>query len=579
MNVIVWNCRGADNKIFRRNFREIIRTHRPDVVALFETKVLFNSIGLFFNDLGYTASTIVDPVGCVGGIWFLWNPIQVLVSAHIANHQVIQAMVQRKNYEDWVLGVVYASPNIRLRQNLWHELEDTASSMTKPWLLTGDFNEISSNHERRSFTPSNQQTRSRRFLDQINLCGLMDLGCTRPKLTWINNRKGLSNTIERLDRALCNAEWCTLFPDGTVQNLRRTYSDHSPLIAYTEGISKLSPCNRPFRFEAAWLSHPQYRDVIYSSWDHNQSLSTNLLQVANDSLIWNKEIFGNIFKSKRCLLSRIEGIQKALANHFSHNLFLLEKDLIRQFNKTLLQEEILWFQKSRVNWITQGERNTKYFHVFTITKCKRIKIDSLLYDTGNWIMEAQAIKTHIQDYFIALFQAVPTVKLSHWNNIATHTFSPKENHRLTRDLTNYEIWKATKHINAFKAPSRDGFQAIFYHKFWDIIDQDWYGETTIASQCPGDHTSNYLKVVEVIKEDGSWNLDSLTEFIPQSILLDISQIHLPQFVEALDNPTGQELLLGILLLQLWTLWVVLEAFDFSGILLKSQLVPILLTTK
>ncbi|CAL5422878.1 unnamed protein product [Camellia sinensis] len=64
----------------------------------------------------------------------------------------------------------------------------------------------------------------------------------------------------------------------------------------------------------------------------------------------------------------------------------------------------------------------------------------------------------------------------------------------------------------------------------------WYGETTIASQCPGDHTSNYLKVTEVIKEYGPWNLDSLTEFIPQSILLDISQIHLPQFVEVPDSP-------------------------------------------
>ncbi|KAI8000679.1 hypothetical protein LOK49_LG09G00344 [Camellia lanceoleosa] len=53
MNIMLWNCRGASNKTFRRNFREITRTHRPEVVALFETKVLFSSMGLFFNNLGY----------------------------------------------------------------------------------------------------------------------------------------------------------------------------------------------------------------------------------------------------------------------------------------------------------------------------------------------------------------------------------------------------------------------------------------------------------------------------------------------------------------------------------------------
>ncbi|KAI7992913.1 hypothetical protein LOK49_LG12G00027 [Camellia lanceoleosa] len=100
MNIMLWNCRGAGNKIFCKNFKEIVRTHRPDVVALFETKVMFSSMGLFFNNLGYTTSTIVDPMGRVGGIWLIWNPTQVSVNAFVANQQVIQATVQMKDYED-----------------------------------------------------------------------------------------------------------------------------------------------------------------------------------------------------------------------------------------------------------------------------------------------------------------------------------------------------------------------------------------------------------------------------------------------------------------------------------------------
>ncbi|KAI8028797.1 hypothetical protein LOK49_LG01G02501 [Camellia lanceoleosa] len=131
MNIMLWNCGGAGNKNFHRHFKELIKTHRPDVVALFETKVMFSSMGLFFNNLGYTASTTVDPVGRVGGIWLLWIPTQVSVSAFVVN-----------------------------QQTLCEDLEDAANSMTKPWLIAGDFNEISEQNERRSFSQNIQHSRS-----------------------------------------------------------------------------------------------------------------------------------------------------------------------------------------------------------------------------------------------------------------------------------------------------------------------------------------------------------------------------------------------------------------------------------
>ncbi|GMP53441.1 hypothetical protein CsSME_00018893 [Camellia sinensis var. sinensis] len=62
----------------------------------------------------------------------------------------------------------------------------------------------------------------------------MDLECIGPRLTWSNNRKGWANTMVRLDRAMCNTEWRTTFPDGSVWNLPRTYSDHSPMMVFTQ---------------------------------------------------------------------------------------------------------------------------------------------------------------------------------------------------------------------------------------------------------------------------------------------------------------------------------------------------------
>lgn len=42
-----------------------------------------------------------------------------------------------------MLSVVFASPRFEVRKELWKRLEDFTSSVTMPWVLLGDFNEVS----------------------------------------------------------------------------------------------------------------------------------------------------------------------------------------------------------------------------------------------------------------------------------------------------------------------------------------------------------------------------------------------------------------------------------------------------
>ncbi|KAI7983905.1 hypothetical protein LOK49_LG15G00480 [Camellia lanceoleosa] len=50
--------------------------------------------------------------GRVGGIWILWDTNHVNVRASSVGPQVIHATIHKEDYEEWVLAVVYASPNV-----------------------------------------------------------------------------------------------------------------------------------------------------------------------------------------------------------------------------------------------------------------------------------------------------------------------------------------------------------------------------------------------------------------------------------------------------------------------------------
>ena len=88
--------------------------------------------------------------------------------------------------------------------------------------------------------------------------------------------------------------------------------------------------------------------MVENAWRRDFPNVVNSLDgVRIDSLIFNKEVFGDIFRRKRLLEARIAGIQRSLEELHSESLVRLEGELRREYNQVLLQEEMLWFQKSR----------------------------------------------------------------------------------------------------------------------------------------------------------------------------------------------------------------------------------------
>lgn len=68
MNILSWNVRGATSADFRRVFKDLIVTHRPDVVILTETQVNGDRATAILATLGFDKYVKVDVMGFAGGI-------------------------------------------------------------------------------------------------------------------------------------------------------------------------------------------------------------------------------------------------------------------------------------------------------------------------------------------------------------------------------------------------------------------------------------------------------------------------------------------------------------------------------
>lgn len=157
---------------------------------------------------------------------------------------------------------------------------------------------------------------------------------------------------------------------------------------------------------------------------------------------------------------------------YTHNLHLLEKELVEQYNQILYQEELLWFQKSRSNWIIQGDRNTKFFHIFMLVKRRKLIIEVLKNEDEIWVDDPHDLKNLVVTYFKNLFGTTTTNKLDHCCNRVTCTFSFEDNSQLSKSITDEEVKKGMKNIKGSKPLGEMVFRLFFNHKYWDIVGPD-----------------------------------------------------------------------------------------------------------
>ena len=254
------------------------------------------------------------------------------------------------------------------------------------WCCIDDFNEIVKLEEMKGRL-ARSDCQMRGFRSTLDDCGLVDLRFWGFPFTWCNNRNPPFTTWVRLDRVVATMDWLHLFPMALVKHMDVAKSDYKCLWLNCTPLATARPKRRPFRFEEAWMTDVGCEEIVMKAWELSQP-STRMFKVwqklrecKKQLGVWSRTNFGSIKKQIEVLKLKIHQAEPLAVQDREHENI---NGLRRELNSLLEKEEKIWRQRSRVLWLTQGDRNKKYFHGRASQRRRRNSISRLCGERGSW---------------------------------------------------------------------------------------------------------------------------------------------------------------------------------------------------
>ena len=270
MNCLFWNIRGIGKGEKIVTIRRLIDTHKISFLDLVETKhkrTFTSRIKRMWGNDDYDMCEVYTSDTNGGGIVAIWDTTTLRVTKKLCGDRwiLVEGCIINANFE-CTIDVIYG-PNDRAgRLHVFTEIKSAIISIKKPSLLLGDFNVILHSWERKGTFTCVRSTNE--FSDWIRDLGLIDIPLHGLRFTWRRNE-----SKSKLDRGLCCNGWLTKFPKLKLLGLKRSCSDHNPLLLNLEDRYNWGP--KPFRTFDAWFLNPNFKRFIRNEWQNLPSVPLN----------------------------------------------------------------------------------------------------------------------------------------------------------------------------------------------------------------------------------------------------------------------------------------------------------------
>ena len=239
MRILGWNCRGICNSLIV--LKAQIKSTRPDLVFLFETKANVSRMDDVKRYLKFDNKSVVEAKGSAGGLCLLWKNGLSIKEVEF-NKNLITVKVN-DFLLDWLLVGFYGLPYYSKKKKAWGNLFALLESHEGPWACIGDFNFIINDDEQSGGRKGG--TSAVNYLKELLFeFNAVDLGFSGNKFTWAKGRWGNTVVKRRLDSGVASISWRLAFPKATITHLGATKSDHTPILLDTH--PKDSFAHKPF---------------------------------------------------------------------------------------------------------------------------------------------------------------------------------------------------------------------------------------------------------------------------------------------------------------------------------------------
>lgn len=479
MIVLSINSRGMGSNIKQKAVRDIISQHKVDLICIQETKlqdVDIRRCRQIWGDADFEwRVALAENRG--GGLLCIWKNGWFQVERTVIDTNFILLVGKFPGDDSLCCFLnIYAPCDRTGKRQLWNKVKELRNDIASDlWCVAGDFNAVRSSEERRGPGAASQLHRleSEDFNDFIDDMELVDIPLLGRKFTWVrpNGRQ-----MSRLDRFLISQEWLTKWP-GFVQNvLPRDISDHCPLL-FRRMYQNWGP--KPFRVLNCWFDDPRFKSFVEDSWRGIQVEGNEVYVLKEKFKIlkqklkqWNKDTFGNLNRKRKDIVDQLNEIEKrAETADLEEEENDSRKRLSAEFWQCAKQIESLMFQKSRINWIKEGDANTRYFHAVVNFRRKSNSISGLQVN-DSWVEDPVAVKEEVKLFFTQKFKSAGWVRPK-LEGVPFRSLSDDSARCLESNFSAEEIKEAVWSCAGDKSPGPDSINFRFIKSFWGILEEDF----------------------------------------------------------------------------------------------------------